>query len=268
MTDDLTDWIGRARTQSAVLDPEIAQRYAAAMGASLDVEATFPPLGHWAFFNDAATPANLGPDGHPRRGLFLPPVALPRRMFASATFRFEAPLELGARAELGSTIADIRRRSGRTGELVLVDVLRELTQAGRLKLTETQTIVYREAGEAMRAVADTGAGGEGELWIPNPVDLFRYSAATFNGHRIHYDQTYVREEEGYPDLVVHGPFTAARLFDLATRQAGAPLKAFSFRALAPLFVNQPIWLRAGAEPDTVVAVRCDGASAMSATFEA
>jgi 3-methylfumaryl-CoA hydratase len=238
------------------------------LGVSLEVEARFPPLGHWAFFNDAAASADLGPDGHPRRGLFLPPVELPRRMFASASFRFEAPLELGEVAELGSTIADIRRRSGRTGELVLVDVLRELTQGGRLRLTETQTIVYREAGEATPAVADMGAGGEGELWRPSAVDLFRYSAATFNGHRIHYDQTYAREEEGYPDLVVHGPFTAARLFDLATRQAGAPLTIFSFRALAPLFVNQPIGLRTGEAPGRVVAVRCDGAVAMSATFEA
>ena len=263
---DYSDWIGRARVQTAVLEPEIARRYAAAMGAPLDVEASFPPLGHWAFFNDAAAPADLGPDGHPRRGIFLPPVELPRRMFASAAFRFEGPLELGGIAELGSTIADIRQRSGRAGELVLVDVLRELTQGGRLRLTETQTIVYREAGEATPAVADTGAGGAGERWTPTAVDLFRYSAATFNGHRIHYDQTYVREQEGYPDLVVHGPFTAARLFDLASRQAGAPLRRFSFRALAPLFVGQPIRLRAAEDPNTVIAVRRDGQIAMSATY--
>jgi 3-methylfumaryl-CoA hydratase len=265
---DYSDWIGRSRLQTAALDPEIARRYAAAVGAPLDVAAQFPPLGHWAYFNDAAASADLGPDGHPRRGLFLPPVALPRRMFAAAALRFEAPLELGEIAELGSTIADIRQRTGRTGELVLVEVLRELTQGGRLRLTETQTIVYREAGEPTPAVADAGAGGEGELWTPDPVDLFRYSAATFNGHRIHYDQTYARQDEGYPALVVHGPFTAARLFDLASRQAGGPLHAFSFRALAPLFVSQPIRLRADAGPNTVVAVRCDGVVAMSAAFEA
>jgi 3-methylfumaryl-CoA hydratase len=266
MSDDLESWLGHTRTQRATLEPELAVRYAAAFGAPLDVAAHFPPLGHWAYFNDAAPPDQLGPDGHPRRGIFLPPVALPRRMFASSRLTFEAPLELGEPAELTSTITDLRRRSGRqSGEMVLMDQRRELTQGGSLRLTETQTIVYRDAGEPTPPVADTGAGGAGELWRPTTVDLFRYSAATYNGHRIHYDQAYARGEEGYPDLVVHGPFTAARLFDLATRTAGAPLSSFSFRALAPLFVNQPIRLRAGDEPGTVIAVRCDGEVAMSAT---
>jgi 3-methylfumaryl-CoA hydratase len=265
---ELASWIGRTRADTAVLDLELARRYAAAMGVDLDVKAHFPPLGHWAYFNDAVEPAELGSDGHPKRGRFLPPVELPRRMFASATFTFAAPLALGQPAELVQTIADVRERSGRTGALVLVDVGRRLSQGGVLKLSETQTIVYREAGDAMPAVADTGAGGEGELWRPNAVDLFRYSAATYNGHRIHYDQSYVRKEEGYPDLVVHGPFTAAKLCDLATRTAGRPLKAFSFRALAPLFVNQPVRLRHGDEPNSVIAVRCDGQTAVSASFEA
>jgi 3-methylfumaryl-CoA hydratase len=269
MTDEIEAWIGRPRTQLAMLEPELAVRYAAAMGASLDVAADFPPLGHWAYFNDAVEPDQLGPDGHPRRGFFLPPIALPRRMFASSTLRFEAPLTLGAPAELTSTIADIRRRSGRqSGELILMDQRRELTQDGALRLSETQTIVYREAGEPTAAVADTGAGGAGELWRPTTVDLFRYSAATYNGHRIHYDQAYVTAEEGYPGLVVHGPFTAARLFELAGRTAGAPIRKFAFRALAPLFVDQPITLRAGDQPNAVVAVRCDGQTAMSATYEA
>jgi 3-methylfumaryl-CoA hydratase len=267
MTDDLEAWVGRVRTQSANLDPEIARRYAAAMGADLDVEARFPPLGHWAYFNDAVAPSELGPDGHPRRGIFLPPIGLPRRMFASSILRFEAPLAMGEPAELTSTIADLRRRSGRSGELILMDVARELTQGGRLKLAETQTIAYRDAGPPTPAVADTGAGGAGELWAPNTVDLFRYSAATYNGHRIHYDQAYARDEEGYPGLVVHGPFTAAKLFELATRTAGAPLTTFSFRAMAPIFVGQPVRLRADAEPNSVIAVRCDGAVAMSASFE-
>ena len=269
MTDDLESWIGRPRTQVATLEPELAVRYAAAMGVSLDVAENFPPLGHWAYFNDAVGPDQLGPDGHPQRGIFLPPIALPRRMFASSSLSFEAPLTLGAPAELTSTIADIRRRSGRqSGEMVLMDQTRELKQDGQVKLSETQTIVYREAGPRTPPVVDTGAGGAGELWLPTTVDLFRYSAATYNGHRIHYDQAYVRDEEGYPDLLVHGPFTAAKLCDLAARTVGAPLKAFSFRALAPLFVNQPVRLRAGEEPNTVVAVRCDGQIAMSASYGA
>ena len=267
MSDNLEDWIGRTRTQIARVEPELLRRFAAAVGSPLDVGASFPPLGHWALFNDIVAPGDLGPDGHPHRGLFLPPVTLPRRMFAQAAFRFEAPLELEADAELVSTITDLRRRSGRTGELVLVDVERRLGQDGALRLKETQTIVYREAGEPTPPVAETAAG-PGEVWTPNPVDLFRFSAATYNSHRIHYDQAYARGVEGYPDPVLHGPFTASRLFDLATRTAGAPLKAFSFRAQAPLLVGQPVRLRAGDEPDSVVAVRCDGAVAMSATYQA
>ncbi|HEY1750636.1 MAG TPA: hypothetical protein VGG29_05200 [Caulobacteraceae bacterium] len=268
MTDDIDAWIGRTRVQTTILDPVIARRYAAAVGAPLDVAAAFPPLGHWAYFNDAVAPADLGPDGHPRRGLFLPPIALPRRMFASASLDFIAPLALGEPAELASTITDLRRRSGRSGDLVLIDVERRLTQAGALKLTETQTIVYRDAGDPTPAVQDTGAGGAGELWAPTVVDLFRFSAATYNSHRIHYDRAYATAEEGYPDLVVHGPFTAARLFDLAARAAGRPLTQFRFRALAPLFVGQPVLLHAGDEPGSVAAVRCDGQVAMTASYAA
>lgn len=268
MVDDVNAWIGRARVQETVLEVEVARRYAAAFGSSLDVAAAFPPLGHWAYFNDLVPSADLGLDGHPKRGVFLPPIALPRRMFASSSLTFAAPLALGEAASLISTITDIRLRSGRSGKLVLVDQKRDLTQAGALKLTETQTIVYRDGTERTAAVAETGAGAEGELWTPAVVDLFRFSAATYNGHRIHYDRAYAREDEGYPDLVVHGPFTAAKLFDLATRLARRPLKSFSFRAQAPLFVDQPVRLRAGEEPSSVVAVRCDGAVAMSAAYDA
>jgi 3-methylfumaryl-CoA hydratase len=266
MNDDLEAWIGRPRTWRARLDAELARRYAAAVGAPLDVERVFPPLGHWAYFNETVGPGDLGPDGHPRRGLFMPPVALPRRMFAAADFRFAAPLELGEAAELDVRVVDIRHRTGRIGELMLVDVERRLSQGDTEKLVETQTIVYR-AGEATAPVVDRG-GASGEIWRPTVVDLFRFSAATFNSHRIHYDQAFVREEEGYPDLVVHGPFTAARLCDLAMRLAGATLKAFAFRALSPLFVGQPVGLRPGDAARSVVAVRCDGQIAMSATFEA
>jgi 3-methylfumaryl-CoA hydratase len=267
VTDDIQAWIGRTRAQSAVLDPEIARRYAAAVGSSLDVAASFPPLGHWAYFNEAVSPARIGPDGHPHRGIIVPPIALPRRMFASAELEFAAPLDLGAAAELDVTVTDIRERSGRTGALVLMDTERRLTQAGATRIVERQTIVFREAGEATPAVPDTETGA-GEVWTPGVVDLFRFSAATYNSHRIHYDRAYAREAEGYPDLVVHGPFTASKLFDFASRTAGAPLKTFSFRAQSPLFVDQPVRLRVGDEPNTVLAVRCDGAVAMSAAFQA
>lgn len=256
-------WIGRAETRRQWLDPELARRYAAAVGSDLDIEQSFPPLGHWAYFVDVAGPDGLGVDGHPKRGGdgLMPPITLPRRMFAAGTLQFVEPLALGQDAELTLTIADVRHRSGRSGDLVFVEVDRVLSQAGRVRVQERQTIVYRDAGEPTLAVipaADLPVGDE--TWTPTAADLFRYSAATFNSHRIHYDRPYATEVEGYPALVVQGPLTASKLLALASR-SGA-VRRFAFQARAPLFQGQAIQLRPGFE-----AIRCDGAQAMSATVE-
>ncbi|HEX4199379.1 MAG TPA: MaoC family dehydratase N-terminal domain-containing protein [Caulobacteraceae bacterium] len=268
---DIEAWrghVGRSEVRRQRLDVETARRFAAAIGADLDVEHRTPPLAHWAFFLEVVGPGDIGPDGHPRRGLgIMPNVSLPRRMFASAAMRFAEPLALGREAELTLTVADVKHRTGKTGELVFVEVDRVLTQDGRERLAERQTIVYRGAGEATPAVgpADLPARPGEEIWRPNPVDLFRFSAVTFNSHRIHYDQAYVREEEGYPDLVVHGPFTAVKLAMLAARDCpDKSMKSFSFRAMAPLFVDQPVRLAPGAAAGEVEAIRCDGAVAMAA----
>jgi 3-methylfumaryl-CoA hydratase len=267
MSEPIEAWVGRERRQTSFVDPELLRRYAAALGASLEVETNFPPLGHWAIFCDVVGPEAIGADGHPRRGLFLPDVDLPRRMFASAEFRFERPLTLGSAAELTTTVTDVRRRSGRaSGDLVLVDVQRRLVQGDALSLEERQTILYRAAGAPTPPVIAKPVEGEGESWNPTRVDLFRFSAATYNSHRIHYDLPYARDEEGYPDLVVHGPFTAAKLCGLAERLAKGRLKSFSFRAQSPLFVGQPIRLEAGDGAGSVAAIRCDGEVAMSADF--
>jgi 3-methylfumaryl-CoA hydratase len=260
-------YVGRSETRRQVLDIESARRFAAAVGANLDVEREAPPLAHWAYFLEAVGPNGLGPDGHPRRGEgLLPPVRLPRRMFASAAMTFAEPLTLGREAELTLTVAEVNHRSGRTGDLVFVEVDRTLTQDGRVRLTERQTIVYRGVGAPTPAVQPSGDAAlpSDEVWTPGPVDLFRFSAVTFNSHRIHYDLPYARDDEGYPGLVVHGPFTAVKLCALAQARAAAPLAGFSFRANAPLFVGQLVRLRAGGEPGAVEAVRCDGAVAMTA----
>ena len=268
--DELEGWrafVGRTETRRQVLDLESARRFAAAVGADLDVERAPPPLLHWAYFVEVAGPDGLGPDGHPRRGEgLLPPVRLPRRMFASAAMTFAAPLDLGRDAELTLTVAKVSHRAGRTGDLVFVDVDRSLAQDGRVRLSERQTIVYRGVGEPTSPVQpDAALADDGEaLWTPGPVDLFRFSAVTFNSHRIHYDLPYATGEEGYPGLVVHGPFTAAKLFALAGATLGGPPAGFSFRANAPLFAGQPVRLRQGQEPGLFEAVRCDGAIAMSA----
>ena len=270
--DDIEAWrghIGRTETRRQIIDAETLRRYAAAIGADLDLEAKAPPLAHWAFFLEVVGPDEIGPDGHPRRGRgIMPNVTLPRRMFASATMSFEAPLAIGREAQLTLTVADVKHRVGKTGELVFVEVDRVLTQDGRECVNERQTIVYRGAGEATAAIrpADLPARAGEEIWAPTAVDLFRFSAVTFNSHRIHYDQAYARDEELYPDLVVHGPFTAVKLATLAARgHPGAAMKSFSFRAVAPLFIGRPIKLAPCETPGEVEAIRCDGALAMSAS---
>ncbi len=274
--EDLEAWrghIGRSEVRRQVLDIETARRFAAAVGCDLAVERQLPPMAHWAFFLDAARAEDLGPDGHPRRGPgLLPPVSLPRRMFAASAMRFAAPITLGLPAELRLTVSDVQHRAGKSGDLVFVEVDRVITQDGHACVTERQTLVYRDAGDSAPAIVPIAtAPVEGsEVWTPGPADLFRFSAVTFNAHRIHYDLPYARDEEGYPGLVVHGPFTAAKLAALASAQH--PLKAFSFRAVAPLFADQPVRLSPrGAPgrgaPGAYEAIRCDGVVAMLAQVE-
>jgi len=269
--EQIADWrgaIGRTSVLQQTLDEASLRRFAVAVGADTDVEKRPPPLAHWAWFLDAVETSGLGADGHAQRGAgLLPPIALPRRMFAAATMRFQAPLVLEESADLTLTVADVTLRQGKTGDLVFVEVDRALSQRGEARVIERQTLVYRGQGDPLPPVLEGPTGGHGadEVWIPTTVELFRFSAATFNAHRIHYDQPYARAVEGYPDLVVHGPLTAARLAGLAVRRAGgAPLKTFQFRAVAPLFVNQPVRLSAGDPSGGLAATRCDGAIAMSA----
>ena len=265
------DYIGRSETRRQTLDPETLRRFAAAVGADLDVERQTPPLAHWAYFLDVAAPDAIGGDGHPRRGGgLMPPVTLPRRMFAASALRYIAPLRLGRDAELSLTVADVKQRSGRTGALVFVELDRVVSQDGLDRVRERQTIVYRGLGERQPAIApaEMVARSDAEIWRPGPVDLFRFSAVTFNAHRIHYDQAYATAEEGYPALVVQGPFAAVKLHALAARsQPDRELRGFSFRANAPLFVDQPVLLAPGAATGSFDAIRCDGALAMSASVD-
>ncbi|WP_374576195.1 MaoC family dehydratase N-terminal domain-containing protein [Phenylobacterium sp.] len=263
-------WIGKVETVDETLDPQALRRFAAAVGADLEVERVNPPLAHWAFFLPVVPGSEIGPDGHPKRGGFLPPVSLPRRMFAAADMEFGARLRLGQPARMTSTVMDVRHRSGRSGDLVFVEVERVIAQGGEPCVIERQTIVYRgEGGPTPPVTPVEAAGAEGELiWTPGPVDLFRFSAVTFNSHRIHYDLPYAQQEEGYPGLVVHGPFTAARLYAFAEARAGRRLKRFAFRAQAPMFAGQQIRLRAGESAGEAQAVRCDGVVGMTASVEA
>jgi 3-methylfumaryl-CoA hydratase len=263
--DHWRSWVDRSETRSETIDVEALRRFAAAIGEDLDVESRLPSLAHWACFLPVAAPGDLGPDGHSKRGGFQPPVTLQRRMFAASTIDFHAPLVPGAEATRTARIASLEHKSGRSGELVLVEVDYRTEQGGALKVAERQTIVYRDPGTPLAAPvpADLPMPEGGELWQPTSVDLFRFSAVTFNSHRIHYDVPYATGEEGYPGLVVHGPFTAVRLFGLARRTAMP--KRFSFRASAPLFLGQKVLLAPGPEEGAVLALRCDGITAMSAS---
>ncbi|MGE0741187.1 MAG: hypothetical protein AB7O98_07575 [Hyphomonadaceae bacterium] len=260
------EWTGRSEMRSERLDIAAARRFAAATGQDLDVAAHAPALAHWAFFLPVATVDEVGEDGHPKRGGFLPPVTLPRRMFAAAEMEFVAPLDLDQAAELTSTVVSVTHKSGQSGELVFVEVARVLAQQGGARVREKQTIVYRGAGAPIAPLAPAAAAPQGEAWTPATTDLFRFSAATFNTHRIHYDLPYARDVEGYPDLVVQGPLLATKLCALARRTAGRPLTRFSFRAQAPVFVSQPVAFVADRSSQEVKVVRCDGAAAMTATY--
>jgi 3-methylfumaryl-CoA hydratase len=239
----LDAWVGRSESQ----DDYVSAFPVTALAATLEREVspnTVPPLWHWLYFLPVAPLSGVGPDGHPKRGGFLPPVELPRRMWAGGRLTFLTPLEVGDTATRTSTIEKVNEKAGRTGRLVFVTVAHRVTQAGRVAIEEEQDIVYRDPPSPSEASKEPERAPGGERWSreihPDPVMLFRYSALTFNGHRIHYDYPYVTREEGYPDLVVHGPLIATCLIDLVHREApDAVVRRFEFRAQRPTFANRP-----------------------------
>jgi len=260
-------WIGKAESRAEVLALEPLRRFAAAVQADLDVERQFPALGHWAYFLRVGPTGALSADGHWRSGGLMPPVMLQRRMFAGAAMEFSAPLQLNREAIMTSTVCDVTHKAGRSGELVLVELEHRISQDGSERMRERQTFVFRSAGPSTPAViARTIEPRPGDVTLqPSTVDLFRFSAVTFNSHRIHYDLPYVTGTEGYPGLIVQGPYTAAKLFQLAARDS-APIRRFTFRATAPLFADQPVTLRKASDSE-YHAIRCDGETAMTATVE-
>jgi 3-methylfumaryl-CoA hydratase len=213
-----------------------------------------PPPWHWTLCVPAARQSAIGPDGHPARGGFLPPVPLPRRMWAGGRLTFPQPLRVGEAVQRRSQVVSVEHKCGRSGELVFVLVRHEFHGALGLAITEEHDIVYRDLPVAgAPAPASTPAPAEAS-WqrdiAPDDVLLFRYSALTFNGHRIHYDRRYVTEVEGYPGLVVHGPLIATLLLDLLRRKLpDATIAAFEFKAVKPLFDIAPFSVHGQPEAD-------------------
>lgn len=241
----LLAWLGRSETVHDLASPAPLRALAATLDRQPPApDASLPPCWHWLYFLPTAAQSTIGPDGHPRRGGFLPPVPLPRRMWAGGQLDFLAPIHAGQALARRSTVTDVRVKEGRAGPLVFVQVDHEISADGQTAIRERHDIVYRDfpaAGAAAAAPLPAPAEASWQREIhPDPVLLFRYSALTFNGHRIHYDRTYVTEVEGYPGLIVHGPLIATLLLDLLGRECPeAVVTAFSFRAVSPLFDIAP-----------------------------
>jgi 3-methylfumaryl-CoA hydratase len=243
--DELKTWIGRSMTVQDCVGPTPVVALTATLdhpAAAVPEGTPLPPLWHWLYFLPMHRQSEIGPDGHALRGGFLPPVPLPRRMWAGSQFEFRAPIRVGDRVSRTSTIADVTMKSGRSGQLVFVRVRHELhgNGAAEAALVEFHDIVYREAQRADEVAPPPQAAPADPQWqreiTPDDVLLFRYSALTFNGHRIHYDRQYVTEVEGYPGLVVHGPLIATLLMDLLRRELpDAVVASFRFKAVRPTF---------------------------------
>jgi 3-methylfumaryl-CoA hydratase len=242
----LQTWQGRSETLEDLITPAPLRALSATLDRddALPVAGTeLPPLWHWLFFLPHHRQSEIGPDGHAKRGGFLPPVPLPRRMWAGGRLQWHASLKVGDAVKRVSTIQSVTHKSGRTGDLLFVLVKHEVFNAHGLCLTEEHDIVYRPAVQATDPVpapiAASSLAEPGEMWtrdvVPDDVLLFRYSALTFNGHRIHYDRKYVTQVEGYPGLIVHGPLIATWLVDLVRRHTDRPIRRFEFKALRPTF---------------------------------
>ncbi len=255
----LQSWTGRTET----LSDQIWGHAVGAFSATLDRDDpqpqpgdALPPLWHWMNFVAVAPQSQLGADGHPARGGFLPPVPLPRRMWAGSRVQWHTdnPLRVGEAVQRVSRILSVDHKKGRSGELLFVQLRHESGNARGVSVTEEQDIVYRAAAQPGEPAPVPTAAEQSAAWVrritPDPVLLFRYSALTFNGHRIHYDRSYATQEEGYPGLVVHGPLIATLLIDLLRRNApGAVVTDFAFKAVRPTYDLHPFTVLGQPSPD-------------------
>lgn len=269
-------WVGRESRSAAAIDAGAVADLAAVLDVPPPVEGEpLPPLWHWACLHERAPQSQLGADGHPLRGALLPPIEQPRRMFAGARFGFPRPVPVGSRVEQIARVADVTEKVGRSGPLTFVTVRHTLALDGELVLIEDRDLVYSDhgpgGGPAPEPAAVPSATWE-DRFDPDPRLLFRFSAVTFNAHRIHYDRAYATAVEGYPGLVVHGPLLALELAELArVHSPGRDLRAFRFRARAAAFDDGAIALRGelddAGQVARLTAYRPDGVVALEAHAE-
>lgn len=248
---NLGAWVDRSDTVEGGVSVQQAQLIHATLGrpgtqAPAEGE-MLPHLWHWYAFPPTVGMDALGEDGHPRLGDFMPPVRLNRRMWAGGSLEFRAPLRVGEPLRRRTTIASISEKSGAAGDMVIIGLDHEVHGQGGLAVMERQNIVYLQIPESYTPPKVTPTPQDAELTEKVEVStalLFRYSAITFNAHRIHYDLPYTQKVEHYPDLVVHGPLQAQLLMDMATRKRGCAPQLFSYRGVHPLFAGDAVDLRA------------------------
>jgi 3-methylfumaryl-CoA hydratase len=272
----LSDWVGSTelREDTITLAPALGVTALLDRAApALETGSPLPALWHWFYFLPQVPNSKIGVDGHPQRGGFLPPVDLPRRMFAGSRMDFITPPVIGRPASRVGTVLKVTEKSGQSGELVFVTVEYKIYQGDTLCIKEEQDIVYKEAGGRIPPPIPLDewvplpTGAWSQVVEPSEVMLFRFSALTFNAHRIHYDRPYAMNEEGYPGLVVHGPLTALMLAELAAHKSSRRVRSFSFQGRAPLFDLHPFRLVGVPENDKVKleAQSASGKTAMTAT---
>ncbi len=278
------NWIGREEHRADHADPGLFTRWCATLDRAAPADGTVPQGFHWCLCTPDAATAQLGPDGHPRRDdspdSFLPPVPLPRRMWASSKVEFLAPLAVDEAVTRTSRVASVTEKSGGSGKLVFVDVAHETYGPQGLAVREVQSLVYREPAAPGTPPAppplgdgtfDPSGWDQHRVFEPGAPLLFRFSALTFNSHRIHYDAPYAIGEEGYRGLVVHGPLTATLLLDLAQRALGDnALKTFAFRGMSPAVADEPLHLvmRGVGEAIELGAFAADGRQVMAGSASA
>ena len=275
----LQEWVGREEAAHDEVTLPAVRRLAALLDLAPDEYRRGQAIpGGWyvVLFGAEARQSALGPDGHPAKGQFLPPVPLPRRMFAGRRVWFHERLRIGDEVSRVSRIASITPKQGRSGAMCFVTVRHEISSPRGLAVVEEQDLVYREASPAAPARREASPAPQPDPldWTrtltPDPTMVFRYSAITFNAHRIHYDAAYAREQEGYPDLVVNGGLTTSLLWEFAQSRTGTAIKSSASRNVKALFVNRPLTLcgrRAGAERVRVWALDADGELALDAELE-
>lgn len=241
-TTDLSAWLGKTQTVVDRLDPNHAACIAVTLGEPVPaLGAPIAPLWHWAYFLETVPITMTGTDGHPARGSFLPPADNRNRMWAGGRVAFIGALQVGVEAQKTSTVTAIQEKTGRTGSLLFVTVKHDIVQNGVLVVSEEQDIVYREPSPPKLVGTEPAPVSQWKEQIdPTAVLLFRYSAVTFNSHRIHYDHPYVTQKEGYPGLVVHGPMIATLMCQaFAHANPDATLRQLTYRGLRPLIAPTP-----------------------------